>query len=279
MPVHDQGYQRYSGHRLGPGRAWQVITRTGVQSLVARRAFLGLLLLSWTPFLAGTVQVYLSSSFEQAAFLSPNNQTYWDFLERQGSFAFLITVWVGAGLIADERRANALALYLSKPLTVTEYVVGKLAILLLLLGAVIWAPAMALLLVQSAFAGSLEFIRTHASLVPAITLYSLVAMALSSLTMLALSSLSSSSRFVGIMYAGVIFFTQAVTRVLASATGMPIWNHLSPLGALDRVGQTIFGLDGAGQPGLLPALAVVLGLTLASVAILRWRVRGIEVVA
>ena len=279
MPVHDQGYQRYGGHRVGPGRAWQVITRAGIQAFVSRRAFLGLMLLSWTPFLAGAVQVYLSSSFEQAAFLAPNNKTYWDFLERQGSFAFLITVWVGAGLIADDRRANALSLYLSKPLTVTDYVVGKLAILLLLLAGVIWAPAMSLLLVQSAFAGSLEFVRTHLSLIPAITVYSLVAIGLSSLTMLALSSLSSSSRFVGIMYAGVIFFTQALTRVLSSATGMPVWNHLSPLGALDRVGQAIFGLDGAGQPGLWPAAALLLLLVAASVAILRWRVRGIEVVA
>lgn len=279
MPIHDQGYQRYGGLRVGPGRAWQVITRAGIESFVARRAFLGLLLLSWTPFLAGAVQVYLSSSFEQAAFLAPNNKTYWDFLERQGSFAFLITVWVGAGLIADDRRANALSLYLSKPLTVIDYVVGKLAILLLLLAAVIWAPAMALLIVQSAFAGSLEFVRTHVSLVPAITVYSLLAMGLSSLTMLALSSLSSSSRFVGTMYAGVIFFSQAITRVLASATGMPVWNHLSPLGALDRVGQSIFGLDGAGQPGLWPAMALLLALVVSSAAVLRWRVRGIEVVA
>jgi len=188
-------------------------------------------------------------------------------------------VWVGAGLIADDRRANALSLYLSKPLTVTDYVVGKLAILLLLLAAVIWAPAMALLLVQSAFAGSLEFVRTHLSLVPAITVYSLVAIGVSSLTMLALSSLSSSSRFVGIMYAGVVFFTQAITRVLSSATGMPVWDHLSPLGALDRVGQAIFGLDGAGQPGLGPALILLTVLTVASVAILRWRVRGVEVVS
>lgn len=279
MPVHDQGYQRYGGHRVGPGRAWQVITRAGIRAFVSRRAFLGLLLLSWTPFLAGAVQVYLSSSFEQAAFLAPNNRTYWDFLERQGSFAFLITVWVGAGLIADDRRANALSLYLSKPLTITDYVVGKLAILLLLLAAVIWAPAMALLLVQSAFAGSLEFVRTHLSLVPAITVYSLVAIGVSSLTMLALSSLSSSSRFVGIMYAGVVFFTQAITRVLSSATGMPVWDHLSPLGALDRVGQAIFGLDGAGQPGLGPALILLTVLAVASVAILRWRVRGVEVVS
>jgi len=279
MPIHDQGYQRYGGLRVGPGRAWQVIMRAGIESFVARRAFLGLLLLSWTPFLAGAVQVYLSSSFEQAAFLAPNNKTYWDFLDRQGSFAFLITVWVGAGLIADDRRANALSLYLSKPLTVTDYVVGKLTILLLLLVAVIWAPAMALLIVQSAFAGSLEFVRTHVSLVPAITVYSLLAMGLSSLTMLALSSLSSSSRFVGTMYAGVIFFSQAITRVLASATGMPVWNHLSPLGALDRVGQSIFGLDGAGQPGLWPAIALLLALVVISAAVLRWRVRGIEVVA
>ena len=39
------------------------------------------------------------------------------FLEQQQIFVFFVTVYVGAGLIANDRRANALQIYLSKPLT------------------------------------------------------------------------------------------------------------------------------------------------------------------
>ena len=54
---------------------------------------------------------------------------------------FFVTVYVGAGLIANDRRANALQIYLSKPLTRAEYVVGKLAILMAFLLLVTWVPA------------------------------------------------------------------------------------------------------------------------------------------
>ncbi len=51
------------------------------------------------------------------------------FVEQQGFFIFFVTVFVGAGLIAADRRANALQIYLSKPLLRMEYIGGKLAIL------------------------------------------------------------------------------------------------------------------------------------------------------
>ena len=63
-------------------------------------------------------------------------------------FVFFVTVYVGAGLIANDRRANALQIYLSKPLTRAEYVFGKLAILMTFLLLVTWVPAIVLLIVQ-----------------------------------------------------------------------------------------------------------------------------------
>ena len=96
---------------------------------------------------------------------------------------------------------------------------GKLAILFVFLLLVTCVPAMLLLLVQIGFAGSFTFVRQNLYLVPAITLFSLVQVLLASCTMLALSSLSNSSRFVGIMYAGLIFFTGALFNAVRGITG------------------------------------------------------------
>ncbi len=79
------------------------------------------------------------------------------FLEQQEVFLFFVTVYAGAGLIANDRRANALQIYLSKPLTRAEYVFGKLAILMTFLLLVTWVPAILLLVVQVLFAGSFTF--------------------------------------------------------------------------------------------------------------------------
>src|SRR6267142_819005 len=105
---------------------------------------------------------------------------------------------------------RAVQFYLSKPLTRAEYVFGKLAILATFLLLVTWLPAIVLLIVQMSFAGNFTFLRNNLFLFPAITVFAFVEVLLVAMTMLALSSLSNSSRYVGILYTGVIFFSSAI---------------------------------------------------------------------
>ena len=214
MPIHDQGYRRYGGEKARTGTGWMVITRAGIRTFFAKRAFLGLLLVSWFPFFVRAVQIYAAANLPQAQFLAPTGDTFRQFLDQQQIFVFFVTVYVGAGLIANDRRANALQIYLSKPLTRAEYVFGKLAILVTFLLFVTWVPAIVLLIVQVAFAGNFTFFRNNAYLFPAITVFSFVLVTVVAATMLALSSLSKSSRYVGILYAAVIFFTKAIYGVV-----------------------------------------------------------------
>src|SRR5262245_2051671 len=148
-----------------------VITRAGIRTMFARRAFIGLLLLAWFPFVVRAVQIYAAANLPQAAFLAPTPETFRQFLDQQQTFVFFVTVYVGAGLIANDRRANALQIYLSKPLTRAEYIFGKLAILMTFLLAVTWVPAIVLLVVQIAFGGNFTFLRYDVLLFPAITLF------------------------------------------------------------------------------------------------------------
>ena len=254
MPIHDQGYQRYLGTRSALGNSWQVMTRAGVMSVITKRVFIGMMLLAWAPFVVRAVQIYVSATFTQAAFLAPKGETFREFLDQQGLFVFFVTIYVGAGLIANDRRANALQLYLSKPMTSAEYIAGKLAILFIFLTAVTFLPAMMLLLTQAIFAGNLTFIRNNLYLLPAITLFSAALVLLASTTMLALSSMSKSSRFVAVMYAGLFFFTLALFNALRGITGSSAFAWLAPTAALQQLGDVIFRLRAA-----LPALAGVGG--------------------
>src|SRR2546423_12245755 len=148
MPIHDQGYRRYGGVKARTGTGWMVITRAGIRTQFAKRAFLGLLLLSWLPFFVRAVQIYAAANLPQAQFLALTGETFRQFLDQQQIFVFFITVYVGAGLIAKDRRANALQIYLSKPLTRAEYIFGKIAILMIFLALVSWLTAIVLLVVQ-----------------------------------------------------------------------------------------------------------------------------------
>lgn len=278
MPIHDQGYRRYLGSRAAIGRSWQVMTRAGVLSIVTKRVFLGFMLLAWTPFIVRAVQFYVASNFQQASFLAAKGETFREFLDQQGAFVFFVTIWVGAGLIANDRRANALQLYLSKPMTSAEYIAGKLAILFLFLVSVTFLPAMALLLTQTIFAGSFTFVRNNIYLLPAITLFSLAQVLLASTTMLALSSLSKSSRFVAVMYAGLFFFTTALFNALRGITGRSTFAWLSPSAALEQLGDVIFRLEPRYQLSPLVAAFTILVVIAASIFILMRRVRGVEIV-
>src|SRR5688500_9505436 len=166
MPIHDQGYRRYLGTRAAIGTAWRVMAHAGVMSIVTRRVFIGMMLFAWAPFVVRAVQIYVSATFTQAAFLAPKGETFREFLDQQGLWVFFVTIYVGAGLIANDRRANALQLYLSKPMTSAEYVAGKLAILFIFLVAVTFLPAISLLITQALFAGNLTFIRNNLFLLP-----------------------------------------------------------------------------------------------------------------
>ncbi len=278
MPIHDQGYRRYGGTRAAVGRAWQVMARAGVMSIVSKRQFIALMLFAWAPFVVRAVQIYVASNFQQASFLAPKGETFREFLDQQGAFVFFVTIYVGAGLIANDRRANALQLYLSKPMTRAEYIAGKLAILFLFLVSVTFLPAMMLLLTQALFAGSFTFVRNNLYLLPAITLFSLAQVLVASTTMLALSSMSKSSRFVAVMYAGLFFFTTALFNAIRGITGKSSFAWLSPGAALEQLGDVIFRLEPRYQ--LSPALAglTVVILVAGSLFILDRKVRGVEIV-
>ena len=115
----------------------------------------------------------------------------------------------------------------------TEYIAGKAAVLFSFLLLVTWVPAMLLLFLQVVFQGSFEFLRTNLFLFPAITVASFLQALLATFTMLALSSLSKSSRYVGILYAGIIFFTAAIYGAMYAITGDSSLSWLSVGPSLD----------------------------------------------
>jgi ABC-2 type transport system permease protein len=279
MPIHDQGYRRYGGLKARTGTGWIVITRAGIRNQFAKRAFLGLLLLSWLPFFVRAVQIYAAANLPQAQFLALTGETFRQFLDQQQIFVFFVTVYVGAGLIANDRRANALQIYLSKPLTRAEYIFGKLAILMFFLLLVTWVPAIVLLIVQISFAGNFTFLKNNLYLFPAITVFSFIMVTMVAAAMLALSSLSKSSRYVAILYSAVIFFTQAIYGVLSVVTRSTQLSWISFPANLAQVGDVIFRLPPKYATPWPVSLLMILGLIAVSALILERRVRGIEVVA
>lgn len=279
-PIHDQSYRRYTGKRLPVGQSWSVIASTGVRAMLAKRAFLGLMIFAWIPFIVRCVQLWVVANYPQAAsVVAVNAEMFRSFLDQQGVFVFFTTIYVGAGLIAADRRANALQIYLSKPLLRMEYVGGKLLVLVSFLLSVTLLPAILLVIMQIAFSGNFQFIWNNLFIVPAVILASLVQVIVASFTMLALSSLSKSTRYVALLYTGAIFFTEAMFNALRVITGSTRVSWISITGNLQQVIDVIFRLPARYETPLVVSALVLLALVAVSISVLERRVKGVEVVS
>jgi len=142
----------YDGPLVPRDRRFLVIWRSSRRRVFASKILTAFYALTFAPLLLMLGYVYLRYNLPvlqtleiPAANLPPVDARFFFHLTRlQGIFAFLVAAFVGPGLIAPDLADNGLALYLARPLSRAQYVLGKLMVLLVLLSAMTWLPLAAL---------------------------------------------------------------------------------------------------------------------------------------
>lgn len=281
MPIYEQSYRRYEARApLRRVRFWP-ITREALRLVLVKRAFLGLLAVGYLPFVVRVIQVYIVTRFPEAGRVLPvDGRLFGEFLNQQIGFTLLLTIFGGAGLVANDLRTGAIVMYLARPLTRRDYVLGKLGVTLLLNLAVTLAPGLLLYVVTLALAPD-QFARWDLAFIPpAIVVQSVVTSLCVSLLGLAVSSLTRSARVSGLAFFALILGLELVRQVLDHGFGRPEATLLSVQDNLRNLAGALFGL--AGRPGAVPwtasALVVIL-LGAGCLFVLRRRVRAVEIVA
>jgi ABC-2 type transport system permease protein len=161
MAVYKRSYKPYEGHVTHAPSRFLVITRYALETLLSSRLLIGLLVAAYGFPLFALAAIYLHHNLGALAALRVrpenlipiDNEFFAIFLSVQGAFAFLLTAYAGPGLISPDLTNNALPLYLSRPITRTEYVLGKMAVLAFPLSCVTWVPGLILFLLQAGLAG------------------------------------------------------------------------------------------------------------------------------
>ncbi len=127
MPIHRERYRRREAASTCAAAHGSSSRANGLRTLVAQAR----VSLSHDPGLDSRgrprrADLRGGQCSRQASCCSPSRHacsaTFW--ISRSCS-SFFITVYAGSGLIADDIRANALQLYLSRPVTRTQYIAGK----------------------------------------------------------------------------------------------------------------------------------------------------------
>jgi len=280
MPIYEQSYRKHDARApLRRARFWP-ITREALRLILLRRAFLVLIGVSLLPFIVRAVQIYVVTRFPEAGKVLPvDGRLFGEFLNQQIAMTIILSVFGGAGLIANDLRTGAILVYLSRPLTRRDYVLGKLGVLLGLNLAVTLAPALALYGIGAAVAPA-EYMRWERAWIgPAIVLHGLLIASVVSLLALAVSSLSRSARIAGLGFVLLFVGLEVVRGVLGAMTRRPEAHILSLQNDLRIVGNRLFGITDrvASVPTFYPVLVLAL-VVIACLVVLRLRVRAVEIV-
>jgi len=280
MPIYEQGYRRYEARApLRKARFWP-ITREALRLVLSKRAFLGLIAAAFVPFVVRAVQIYVVTRFPEAGRILPvDGRLFGDFLNQQIGFTILLSIFGASGLVANDLRTGAILAYLSRPLTRRDYVLGKLLVPLFLNLAVTLVPGVLLYGVGLALAPELYLKWELAWIGPAVVVHALSISLVVSLLTLAISSLSRSARVAGLGLFGMIAGLEMVRLVLQQGFRQKYAMLLSVQTDLRAIGVALFGLSDrdVGVAWGWAALVLVV-LSLACLAILRSRVRAVEIV-
>ncbi len=195
MAVYKRRYNPYTGS-LTPG--WSrffVLTRDAFADLFKARFFVVLLVLSLVPILFFAAYIFIANNktaqllmqLRSAGLFSVENEFFIMIMFAQTQAAFLLNCWVGPVLIAGDLSNGALPLFLSRPFSRADYVLGKFAVLGLLLSAVTWVPCLLLFGLQAGLARN-GWIWSHLWMVIPIVLCSAVWILMLSLLSLAVSA-------------------------------------------------------------------------------------------
>jgi ABC-2 type transport system permease protein len=283
VPIYEQAYRKYEAREaLRTVRSWP-ITREALRLVLARRAFLGLLVMGWLPFIGFAIYVWALTQFGQVAegmtsALPKGGAVFAQFFKWQMLLGLLLTTFGGAGLIANDLRTGAILVYLSRPLTRRDYVIGKLSVLLAINLFVTLVPGLLLYGVAVALAPA-QFLKWDlAWLGPAVALHALVLSLSLSLPALAVSSLSRSARVAGLAFFGLIMGLDMVSGIAGAIGRWPATILFSLQGCVNALGDALLGAPrDVALPWVYPAL-VLAALGLGSLAVLRSRVRAVEIV-
>lgn len=162
MAVYQRRYTGYEGGVTSPRLRFLVVPRYALREVFASRLLVAVFVggLVWP--LACALMIYLHHNAAALDVLSlpiselvPIDGRFFStfFLAVQARIAFVLALVVGPALVSPDLRNNGLALYLARPFSKVDYVLGKLSVLLLLLSALTWVPGLLLFAEQAYLAG------------------------------------------------------------------------------------------------------------------------------
>jgi ABC-2 type transport system permease protein len=248
MAVFERSYKRFEGVLSPEWSRFLIIPRHAVKDVFRSKLFTAFFALSFIWPLVCAILIYLHHNIEALGILKidiPNllpidASFFQNYVIVQGTIGFFLAMLVGPQQVSRDLTNNALPLFLCRPFTRSEYVVGKMSIVIILLSTVTWIPGVILFLLQSYLEGWSWFV-DNIWIASAIFIGSLVWILLLALMSQAISawvkwSIAARASLLGLFFIPTIF-AAVVNKIFQTR-----WGHIFDLRAL--IGSVWAGLFG-----------------------------------
>ncbi|HEX8143014.1 MAG TPA: ABC transporter permease [Pyrinomonadaceae bacterium] len=249
MAVYEHTYRPYAGEVTPLWSRFLVIPRHALQSVFQSKFFLAFFVACLIYPLIAAIIIYLPHNESAKAIMKMtigdlipiDASFFYTFLAVQGFFGFFLNLLVGPPLISRDLSNNALPLYLCRPFSRAEYVLGKMSVVVILLSVITWIPGLILFLFQS-YLGGAQWFTANLRMAGAIFLGSVVWILILALLSQAISALvkwrlAASAALLG------IFFIPSIFGEVINNIFLTRWGNLLSLRAVTRaVWAALFGI-------------------------------------
>ena len=248
MAVFENSYRRYEGRLTPEWSRFLVLPRYALRDVFGSKFLTALFCLCFIYPLVAAIVIYLHHNANALALMKidvrevlPINASFFQyFVEVQGWLAFVLAVLVGPVLVSRDLANNGLPLYLCRPFSRAEYVLGKMAVLVILLSLVTWVPGLVLFLLQAYLEGA-RWLVSNLWLAGAIFVGSMTWIVLLALLALAVSAwvrwrVVASGALLG------LFFIPSAFGEAINGLFLTLLGHLiSPAALIQNIWRGLFG--------------------------------------
>ncbi len=285
MAVYERTWKPYTGELTPVRSRLLVVTRYAIADAFTSRLFTAFYAVCFLPSLVGLFFIYLSHNVTllEKLGMPPDlmnaltSQFFMILFSWQALPAFLVALIVSPSLVAADLANGALPLYLGRPINRPDYVLGKAAVLALLLSPMTWVMGVAIFGLQAYLEGGRWWIDNYRIGLAYLVGHLAWIVVISMLTL----AISAWVRFKpaarGALF-GIIFILAGFAVAVNSVTGTS-WGDLFHL--VRAINSVVLSLFGAPTPSGLPVFYNWLTLvvaTLASIWLLNRKLRAHEVV-
>jgi len=286
MAVYERTYKGYLGGLTPAWSRFLVLPRYTLKIVFASRIFLAFFVGCFIPSVSLGVIIYLTHNMKilQLLGIRPgdlalvDSQLFMNFLWSQGFFlGFVMVLIVGPALLSADMSNNALPLYLSRPFNRTEYVLGKMSVLMILLSAITWIPNLILFFFQGYMAGW-EWTSARLHVPIAIFLSSWIWILTLSLLALAISASVKRKMTARVLLFGTVTILGAFGGIIGEGMGQDWGHNLNLIQSTTVIWAALFGASGPPEPSVWTAWITPLAAVGVSLMVLSRKIRAYEVV-